>query len=339
MSCIHRLNSYGLLADSVRKQQKDDGDSIVKTTTNQMILATSLSMESPVLTREHLWAGNDPLCKHRKGFFDHLKPRAFIMSTLRVMIQQGTLIMANFMSDQLEGEMKRNQSVQEGKISQPEADEQAQEWEKEEWEKRWKLFPSRLFTAFAKYHTITILMRSYEKLASLRYDNVVLDKLTMDPFFAAKKLMSTSSQVAENKAAENTVIVKEMFYTTFWGNLIAFMADYSVHQVILCYGYYVYVRRKRQQQQQAALSPSSSEEKVVVLDAAILTSLLRKSTQLFVSRTFGLICSAAGGAIGTLWWPGWGTVLLSNMGEGAASVVMDDGLAISSKNNKQNEGD
>lgn len=46
------------------------------------------------------------------------------------MIQQGTLIMANFMSDQLEGEMKRNQSVQEGKISQPEADEQAQEWEK-----------------------------------------------------------------------------------------------------------------------------------------------------------------------------------------------------------------
>lgn len=38
--------------------------------------------------------------------------------------------MANFMSDQLEGEMKRNQSVQEGKISQPEADEQAQEWEK-----------------------------------------------------------------------------------------------------------------------------------------------------------------------------------------------------------------
>lgn len=38
--------------------------------------------------------------------------------------------MANFMSDQLEGELKRNQSVQDGKISQAEADEQAQEWEK-----------------------------------------------------------------------------------------------------------------------------------------------------------------------------------------------------------------
>ena len=34
------------------------------------------------------------------------------------------------MSDQLEMELKRNKSVQEGKISQGEADEQAQEWEK-----------------------------------------------------------------------------------------------------------------------------------------------------------------------------------------------------------------
>ena len=38
--------------------------------------------------------------------------------------------MANFMSDQLERELKRTQAVQEGKISQEEADEQAQEWEK-----------------------------------------------------------------------------------------------------------------------------------------------------------------------------------------------------------------
>ena len=85
-------------------------------------------------------------------------------------------------------------------------------------------------------------MRSYEKLASLRYDAVVLDKLTMDPFVASKKIMSNEKEV------NSILIAREMFYTTFWGNLIAFMADYSVHQVILCYGYYVYVRRKRQQQ-------------------------------------------------------------------------------------------
>lgn len=175
-------------------------------------------------------------------------------------------------------------------------------------------------------------MRSYEKLASWRYDTVVLDKLTMDPFFVSKKLMNKENHSSD----KNPVIAKQMFYTTFWANLIAFMADYSVHQVILCYGYYVYVRRKRQDA--AANNNTTSGNDVVVLDAAVLTSLLRKSTQLFVSRTFGLVCSAAGGAIGTLWWPGWGAILLSNMGEGAAAVVMDDGLATTSSNKHQSEG-
>ncbi len=150
MSCIHRLNNYGLVSESARGPSSP-----------QTMLATSMKS---VITREDLLAGREidpPLCKYRKGFTDHLKPRAFVMSvstrvstfaamlnifpylfgfallcftlysqTLRVVIQQSSLIVANFMSDQLEGELKRNQSVQEGKISQVEADEQAQEWEK-----------------------------------------------------------------------------------------------------------------------------------------------------------------------------------------------------------------
>jgi hypothetical protein len=47
-----------------------------------------------------------------------------------VVTQQGTLIMASYMQDQLETDMKRNELVQEGKLSQHEADEQAEEWEK-----------------------------------------------------------------------------------------------------------------------------------------------------------------------------------------------------------------
>jgi hypothetical protein len=47
-----------------------------------------------------------------------------------VVTQQGTIIMASFMQDQLEHDMKRNELVQQGKLSQHEADEQAEEWEK-----------------------------------------------------------------------------------------------------------------------------------------------------------------------------------------------------------------
>ena len=68
MSCIHRLNNYGLVSEST------------KGSSPQIMLATSIR---PILTREQLLTGQGleaPLCKHRKGFLDHLKPRAFIMS-------------------------------------------------------------------------------------------------------------------------------------------------------------------------------------------------------------------------------------------------------------------
>jgi hypothetical protein len=146
-----------------------------------------------------------------------------------------------------------------------------------------------------------------------------MDKLTMDPFVA-------SNRIGKDNTQTTTTIVTEMFHTTFWAFFISYLADYTVHQTIICYGYYVYVRRKREQ-------ASNAEEKAAVLyDGAVWTSMLRKSTQLFVSRAFALVCSATGGALGTLWWPGWGCIVMSNMGEAAGSVIMDDGQASSSSN-------
>jgi hypothetical protein len=200
-----------------------------------------------------------------------------------------------------------------------------------EWEKRWKPYPQKFFAALTKYHVMTLLMRSYEYVASLKYDRIVMDQLTMDPFVASSRYATTTKN--NNKAqSSNSTIVKEMFQTTFWAYFISYMADYTVHQVIICYGYYVYVRRKREQ----ARNPD--EKAAVVYDVAIWTSMLKKSTQLLVSRAFGLVCSAAGGALGTLWWPGWGCVFLSNMGEAAGSVIMDDGQQSSSSSSNNNNG-
>lgn len=189
-----------------------------------------------------------------------------------------------------------------------------------EWEKRWKAFPQKLFAAWTKYHFITLFMRCFESLASYRYDRVILDKLTMDP-------MVKSKEVGNNKMNSNATIAKEMFGTTFWAYLISYLADYSVHQLIICYGYYVYIRRKR-------LDAVTPEDKQAVLyDGAVWTSMLRKSTQLFASRAIGLVCSSIGGALGTLWWPGWGCMILSNMGDGVGVMIVDDGQSSSSSSN------
>ena len=56
------------------------------------------------------------------------------------MTQQGTLIMANFMTDQMEQDLKRQELVNQGKLSVREANEQAAEWEKVcYWEKKMEL--------------------------------------------------------------------------------------------------------------------------------------------------------------------------------------------------------
>jgi len=48
------------------------------------------------------------------------------------------------MTDQLELDLKRNRRVNEGEIMQLEADLEADEWEKIEWDKRWKTFPKKI---------------------------------------------------------------------------------------------------------------------------------------------------------------------------------------------------
>jgi hypothetical protein len=90
------------------------------------------------------------------------------------------------------------------------------------------------------------------------------------------------------------------------------------------YGYYIYVRDRRKRN-------SNGEEEEEGFNGAVMTSILKKSTQLMVSRGFGLFCSSVGGAVGTVVWPGWGTLLLSNMGEGASGALLDDGTAAAKK--------
>ena len=222
-------------------------------------------------------------------------------------------------------------------------------------------------------------MRLYESIADHWYnDKIMLDKLTMDTFYASKKITSdtqmnlnsvkttrSSSSTSPSSVgtgggastsgstsnAQKMEIAKTMFNTSMWANVIAFLADYSVHQVILCYGYYVYMkeRRRRLKSQQGqeqvvaggtAATVSGAEDTTndqqqpeqdqaaiddAILDhGAIFTSFVKKSTRLFVSRGIGLVFCSCGSSVGTVLYPGWGTLLFANMGEGAAGVILEE---------------
>jgi hypothetical protein len=177
---------------------------------------------------------------------------------------------------------------------------------KTEWNQRLESIPRRIAVAFAKYHAIVMVMRFYEHVASKYVDEVAIDKLTMDTFECAKRTARTE---------EGGKLFNSTLSTCLRANTISFLADYSVHQIILAYGYYLYIQAKKKRIQQ------NNED---LQQGSLVLSFIHKSALLVFSRVVGLVLSSGGGAVGTLFWPGWGTLAGTNLGDSLALSLTDD---------------
>jgi hypothetical protein len=184
----------------------------------------------------------------------------------------------------------------------------------EEWKKRWETFPKKLATAMAKYHCIVLLMRLYEKVADSLVDKVAVDALTIDTFDYAKR--------SSRSGKEGTVLAKDVFQTSLKANFISYLADYSVHEVILLYGYYLYIQELRRRHKKQLTT--SSEEEIVAQSLNITMTLIKNSTLLLISRAIGLVASSLGSAVGSCIVPGWGTLVGANLGDGIAMAISDE---------------
>jgi hypothetical protein len=153
-------------------------------------------------------------------------------------------------------------------------------------------------------------MRFYESLAERWFDEFTLDRLTLDPFDASIRVAKQSHTKSE--------VTTQMYAVCFWSNVIAFMADYSVHQLILTFTYYRYYESRRKKR--TATSEKSQEDLV----APLMLSYLVKSTSLIFSRALGLFAAAIGGAWGSAITPGWGTMIGSSFGDGIMSSIFDE---------------
>ena len=212
-----------------------------------------------------------------------------------------------------------------------------------EWDKRWKTFPKKTVTALVKYHAVTLILRLYELVASKVVEMHRLNKLTMDPFVMSKRIASRIESRSPIGGKVETVrdhkihVAVNMTSTTLWANLLPFCADYSLHQALLCYGYFKYYNYQRQRRLLAA-NPSDCDETyesaancpaasavITEDDKKLAKDLGWKSLRLVASREVGWICSSVGAGIGAVVWPGWGTIVFSALGDGAAGVILDDG--------------
>jgi hypothetical protein len=187
-----------------------------------------------------------------------------------------------------------------------------------EWRRRWETFPHRLLVALGKYHAILLMMRLYEAAASRFVDETLLDRLTMDTFEAARRLSA-----AEQKSGRE--LASAVFSTCWRANLISYLADYSVHQIILLFGYYAYVRDQRRQRLLLKKNDLVEDEDERALQAGtLLLSAIKNSTLLALSRSVGLLFSSLGGAFGSLFAPAWGSLAGAQLGDALALAASDE---------------
>jgi hypothetical protein len=171
-------------------------------------------------------------------------------------------------------------------------------------------------------------MRLYEYIASKYVSDVTLDKLTLDTTDCAKR----TSQEIGNSGAGGSELVRSMFTSCFNANIISYLADYSVHQIILCYGYYLYVQQQRNNRKQqlepniAVVCDTTNNTGVAIEYGSIIVSMLKKSTLLAIHRGVCLTSASAGGAIGSYVFPGLGTIGGLNLGDAFACTVTTTSL-------------
>jgi len=175
--------------------------------------------------------------------------------------------------------------------------------------------------AFAKHHSIILVMRLYEHLAEKFVDIVAMDRLTMDTFESAKRSHDQAGK-------EGRELAKDVFQTNLKANFIAYLSDYTVHQFILVFTYYVYMQDQRKQRKKEeeleGVKKEGAEDDEVVHGGSLALSFLKHSVLLGISRGIGLLFSSIGAGIGAMVTPGWGSLAGANLGDGLAMAVSEE---------------
>jgi len=312
-----------------------------------------------------------PWCSDRKGFLSQFNPRPLIISTLRTVILQGTMTLTNYLTDQLEFESQNEEKFVSGDIVSPlRVDQLNAEWAEKEWTKRLSNIHIKTGEALLRFHAMTALMRLYEWVLEKRLqDEGELDKFCKDTFNSAKrKEARRKDYIAYGSSQDGGRVVKstwdlgdQMFRTCFYANAISFLADATVQQAVLAYGYYRYVARKRNALKLDRLSQSgeelelderlgeesasdatfasvdgemsrkiSDESSEVIsndgqMDAetgGLMLHFFHKSANISVSRACALLLASVGGAVGSVVHPGWGTSFGTSMGDALVAAIL-----------------
>lgn len=159
----------------------------------------------------------------------------------------------------------------------------------------------------------------------------VMDKLTRDTFRASLRtsqllhnqehapgMVLSSNGTATSASRE---VTRTMFATCLWANVIPFFAELTVQQLVLAYGYGInYLARERRKRDRRA---HCTEDEDDISDSAYVLSLAIHSSRLTIARSMSWIVASAGGALGSVMYPGWGVVFGVQIGDTVVGALIE----------------
>ena len=338
--------------------------------------------------------------------------------TARISTIQASQIYINYINDQLNYESQTETEVDNNTLTYQQASDKNDIWRRREWYKRWRMYPKRVLHSLVRFHSVTLMQRSFEMIISSDNSNgsgngggdgkeagywwkvsdSTMNKLTTDTFREAKDCSkrigtthvvindtnasrisnqdtsddssslstTTTTTVSASTSAPsryyNTMDYgKEMVITCLMAGLIPYLADCTVQQLLLFGRYYYnnyYKVRRGSSNNNSLIKNVDDEDKDKSGDGdndnhdnnhntidnndvhkddntpnkgtknkddneVLLTSLIVPSIKISVSRILGLCMASLGGALGSIYYPGWGTLIGSSAGDAFSSAMMD----------------
>jgi len=248
------------------------------------------------------------LLSDKRPFLSQFHPGTFCKRVFRVLFNSCAHTFSKFFQEQMLEERKNEDLVDKGILTPYLADRMNEEWEKEQWENIKKDLPRKILNSFLKTNAIIFVMRCYEWVAEQLVDEIKLDRLTLDSFYESKRVAQREHTPSQHR--------RDMTNVGLWSSGIMYLADYSVHQVIIGYVTYTFYQRKRRE-----LREQNSARDDISLEGGVLLSFLKQSSTLLLSRSASWYCSSVGGAYGSVMIPGWGVFIGSSIGDSIGALV------------------
>jgi hypothetical protein len=186
----------------------------------------------------------------------------------------------------------------------------------------------RAFPALVEYQATDLVLRFYQAVISLFVSREVLFRMIQNPIYRALAMASVPPSLAFG-SKDLLLLGADMWAVTMWSNLLFFCANITVRQGLLFYSFHN--RRLRTGNQATPMATSTTAttngQNINVENADVRPSSSRSSEEdvesviaaaswkLVYTKSRRYFLSAIGAGVGSMIWPGWGTLIGMGVGD------------------------